>query len=203
MNTVSNGSLINGALFPFRGVNFQYFDTISYLNGRAFLNSKVKSIILNTYKEFETLESDRFFYIMECSNQHGGQMKPHRTHQNGLSVDFMMPLKKNKIPFYELDLIGVNHYLLSFDNYGRYSKDPDVVIDFDLVAKHILLLNQNAKKKGFKISKVIIKIELKDELYNSKYGQELKESGIYIVKALSPLINSLHDDHYHIDFEKM
>ena len=140
---------------------------------------------------------------MECSNQHGGQMKPHRTHQNGLSVDFMMPLKKNQTPFYELDLMGKNHYLLTFDNYGRYSKDPNVVIDFDLVAKHILLLNQNAKKKGFKISKVIIKIELKDELYNSKYGQELKESGIYIVKALSPLINSLHDDHYHIDFEKL
>ncbi len=201
--SVSNGSLINGVLFPFSGPNFQYFDTISYINNRAFLNSNILKSVLETYHVFEKIIPNRFFYLMECSNQHGGKMSPHRTHQNGLSVDFMMPLIKNNLPFYELDLLGKDHYLLTFDNDGRYSEDNSVEIDFDLIAHHLLVLNEKAKLYGYKISKVIIKIEFKDELFNSKYGQELKDSGIYIVKALSPLINSLHDEHYHVDFEKL
>jgi len=53
-----------------------------------------------------------------------------------------------------------------------------------------------------KIAKVIIKIEYKDELFATEYGQKLKKSGIYIVKGLTKLINALHDEHYHIDFKK-
>ena len=201
--SVSNGTLINGVLFPFSGVNFQYFDTTSYVSGRAFLNSRIENSTIETYQEFEKLAPNRFFYIMECSNQHGGKMHPHRTHQNGLSVDFMMPLIKNNLPFYELDVLGKDHYLLTFDNDGRYSEDKSISVDFDLIAHHILVLNEKEKKHGYKISKVIIKIEFKDKLFNSKYGKELKESGIYIVKGLSPLINSLHDEHYHVDFVKL
>ena len=44
------------------------------------------------------------------------------------------------------------------------------------------------------------KLELKDELYTCEYGEALKASGIYIVKSLTPSINQLHDEHYHIDF---
>jgi len=51
------------------------------------------------------------------------------------------------------------------------------------------------------LSKVIINTDLKDELFATKFGKVLKTSGIYLVQKLSPLINSLHDDHYHIDFD--
>ena len=54
-----------------------------------------------------------------------------------------------------------------------------------------------------KIKKVIIKIELKDELFSTPNGKKLKAKGIYVVKALTPLINGLHDDHFHIDFEEI
>lgn len=200
--TVSNGSITNSKLFPFSGNNFQYFDTLSYLKGRAFLNGKVKKTLLNTYKILETENANRLFFVMECSHEKGGKLYPHRTHQNGLSVDFMMPLLKDKDAYYKLDTIGINHYWLDFDNQGRYSKNKNVSIDFNLVAQHILLLNQEAKKQGLMIKKVIINTSLKDELFATKYGTKLKNSGIYIVKSLSPLINSLHDDHYHIDFGK-
>jgi penicillin-insensitive murein endopeptidase len=201
--TVSDGSLTNGKLMPCAGENFSYFDEDSYLGGRAFTSDKVKNTILNSYNTLHQLCPERHFYLMELSNENGGKIYPHRTHQNGLSVDFMMPLLKHDKIFADLDTIGKNHYMLSFDEKGRYSEDKDVVVDFDLIALHILQLNEAAKKEGLKISKVIIKIEYKDLLFATPNGKKLKESNIYIVKGLSPLINHLHDEHYHIDFEKI
>jgi penicillin-insensitive murein endopeptidase len=52
-----------------------------------------------------------------------------------------------------------------------------------------------------KIKKVIFKINLKDNLFKSKIGKKLKKSGIYFVKYLTPMVDNVHDDHYHIDFE--
>ncbi|CAG5081378.1 penicillin-insensitive murein endopeptidase [Parvicella tangerina] len=201
--SVSNGSLENGKLLPFSGTNYQYFDTTSYLMGRGFMNDKVKTTVLSTYQRCEKEISGRHFYLMECANQNGGKIFPHRTHQNGLSVDFMMPLNQNNKPYYDLDKLGGQHYLLAFDYEGRYLDDPSIQIDFEVVAKHLLLLEQQANEVGLKIKKVIIHTELKDELYAGKYGQQLKSSNIYVVKALSPLINALHDDHYHVDFESL
>ncbi len=203
LGSVSNGSLKNGKLVPFYGSNYSYFDETSYLSGRAFLNGKVLTTVLNGYDELNIQKPGRSFKIMECSHEHGGKLWPHRTHQNGLSVDFMMPKIKDNNPYYGLDSIGTNHYWLTFNNKGQYEKDTSITIDFELIAQHILILQKQAKKNNLKISKVIIKVELKDELFEGEIGQKLKESGIYIVKSLSPSVNSLHDEHYHIDFKEI
>lgn len=201
IGTVSQGSLKNGKLMPFEGNNFHYFDTASYLGGRAFVHENLKKTIINSYKELETIRPTQHYCLMECSNKDGGKIHPHRTHQNGLSVDFMSPLQLAGQPYYGLDTIGAAHYLLDFDDNGNYTKDAKISIDFEVLAQHIWIVEQHARKNGLQISKVIFKMELKDELYATEYGQKLKTSSIYITKNLSPLINSLHDDHYHIDFE--
>ena len=85
-------------------------------------------------------------------------------------------------------------------NAGKYVKDKSVRVDFNLVAKHILQIDASARKEGYRVKKVIIKIEFKDDLYATKYGKKLKAKGIYVVMGLTPKINALHDDHYHIDF---
>jgi len=91
LGTVSKGSLINGKLMPFEGDNFYYFDTASYLNHRAYVNHDLKNTLLDGYSELDSIYPGRAFVLMECSNKKGGKLFPHRTHQNGLSVDFMMP----------------------------------------------------------------------------------------------------------------
>jgi len=58
-----------------------------------------------------------------------------------------------------------------------------VKIDFDLKAKRILILEEQSRKNGLKIKKVIIKTELKDELFATPSGKKLKANGIYVVKA--------------------
>jgi len=200
--TVSNGSLKHGYLVPFSGDNFRYFDTTSYLAGRAFVNGAVYKTLVDSYAVLNS-KSDIFYGLMECSNEHGGRLYPHRTHQNGLSCDFMSPLLKNGKPSTDLNGLGADHYFMNFDKNGVYEEDRAYTIDFDAIAQHLLVLNVSARKNGLKIEKVILKIELKDELFASKYGSELRKTGIYFANSLSHLINELHDDHYHVDFKPL
>ena len=199
--SVSNGTLKNGRIVPFSGPNFQYFDTTSYLADRGFTHEKVLNTVLEAYKSLESLLPGRHFCIMECSHKHGGKLFPHRTHQNGLSIDFMMPKLKDSKPYYDLDDLGAQHYMLTFDENGNYSEDPAIQLDFNTIALHILELQSAAKKNGMSIEKVIINTGLKDELFATENGKILKTSGIYVVRNLTPLINSLHDDHFHVDFK--
>lgn len=199
--SVSNGSLVNGHVVPFSGENFFYFDSLSYTSGRAFLHSVILKSVLGTYKKMQLLKPGRNFVIMECSNQHGGKISPHRTHQNGLSIDFMSPLIKNNLPYHNLDSIGAEHYLLDFNSEGKLISEPAISIDFNLMALHILTLQEELKKNGYEIEKVILKINLKDDLFKTANGKKLKSSGIYFAQKLLTMIDNLHDDHYHIDFK--
>jgi len=201
IGSVSRGRLENGTIIPYSGSNYSYFDTASYISGRAFTHQLVAQTVLNTFKKIEDKGETRKYRVMEFSNEHGGKMFPHRTHQNGLSVDMMMPLKKNDKPYYELDDLGAMHYLLEFNKDGQYVDDTTVSIDFEQVAKEIVTMNKEAKNLGLKITKVIFNTDLKDELYSTSYGQILMSSGPYITRNLEPVINELHDDHFHVDFE--
>ncbi|MBS3913026.1 MAG: hypothetical protein KG003_00855 [Bacteroidetes bacterium] len=198
--TSGNGSLKHGKLLPFAGKNYCYFDTWSYLAGRAFLNEKAKYTLENSFKDLDSIFPGRKFRWMECSNADGGKLFPHLSHQNGLSMDLMIPLKQNGNPCYALDGVGKYHYQLDFDNEGRYKRDSSIRIDFDMLAAWILLLNKHALEQNMIISKIILKVELQDELFATKFGHSLKGSKIYFVKQLQPTINALHDDHFHVDF---
>ncbi len=187
---VNKGAIENAYQLPRKGENFKYFSVFSYyVLGRAYVNSAVYHTVLESYAEMHKSHPEKYFRIMECSRKHGGNMRPHRTHQNGLSIDFMTPLMKRN---------GMN-----FDNKGCLKLDKKVSVDFDVMAQHILELDKAARKQGYKISKVIFKLEMKDALFATENGKKLQAKGIYFAQRLSPIINKLHDDHYHVDFEKI
>ena len=75
IGTVSNGKLENGKLMPYTGKNFFYFDSTSYVNGRAFVNGSVKNCVLETYDSMDTLTPGHVFGVMECSNEKGGKIQ--------------------------------------------------------------------------------------------------------------------------------
>lgn len=198
--TVDNGSLINGCFLPFEGKNFRYFDKQSYLMSRCFMHCEIVDIIQNSMNKLEQTVPERTFILMEASNEHGDKISPHRTHQNGTSIDLMIPLKKDDKPYTILDSLGTSHYFLHFNNNAQYSEDTSISIDFEALAKEILAIIETSKKSNWKISKVILKVEYVSLLMNTKYAQELKN--IYFAKKLEAIINDLHDDHIHIDFER-
>lgn len=200
VGTVGNGRLENGYILPFSGKNFHYFDTLSYMKNRCFVHRGVLQTLIASYRRLETETPDRHYGIMECSNEHGGRIYPHRTHQNGLSVDFMTPLLKDGKPYTELDAIGARHYFMDFDAEGRYRADKTVTIDFETMARHLLVVIDEAQRNGLKVEKIIWKMQLQNELFATPSGKKLQATGVYVTKHLSPLINALHDDHYHVDF---
>lgn len=203
IGSVHKGIIQNSSLFPPSGDNFKYFSETSYLKGRAFVHSTVKEITLNTFSKLKSVLPERVFQVMEIAHEHGGELWPHQTHQKGTSVDFMLPKTKDDEPNYSLDNQGVNHYFLTTNNQGVYDKSGGVIVDFETTAKMILQLQKEAKKVGWKIKKVILKIELKDELFATSTGKKLKANGIYFAKSLSKKVNAVHDDHFHVDFEEI
>jgi len=198
----ANGSMENAWLLEYREKNYEFFSPLSYyILDNAYVHNKVWNTVIETYELMAAAYPDRRFKVMETARQNGGQMLIHRTHQTGLSVDFMVPKirKQNENPFW--DKIGMLHYLLDFDPEGRLIIDKKTKIDFECMAQHILALNETAKKNGLEIRMIIFKTNLKDDLFNTPSGKKLKQSGIYFARSLQPIVNRVHDDHYHVDFK--
>jgi len=86
--TTSNGSLSNGVKLPQSGSNFIGYSRAARIAGRTYVHSEVKKIIIESYKSLEVSEPDKVFKYAEAGLKAGGKFKPHKTHQNGLSVDF-------------------------------------------------------------------------------------------------------------------
>jgi len=202
IGSVGNGKLENAHLLPYRGANFRYFSLLSYyLFDNAYTHSRVSQTILEAYQECEQTCEGTLFRLMELSHKTGGKMRLHRTHQNGLSADFMVPKKRGKRQVRLYDILGIWHYLLDFTDAGKLTFDQTVEIDFETIGKHILALDKAARNNGLRIKKVLLKIELKDEFYKTESGQKVKQKGIYLAKSMSGWTNRVHDDHYHVDFE--
>ncbi|MFT7120840.1 MAG: penicillin-insensitive murein endopeptidase [Neolewinella sp.] len=197
--SVGGGTIENAWLLPWSGDNFRYYSPVSYfLLDRGYVHDKVYASVVGAYKQLETVTPGQKYRIMEAARKSGGRMWPHRTHQVGMSVDFMVPKKKNGQQHRWLDRLGAWHYALSFDKSGNWS--DNVSIDFETMAKHILALDDAARKNGLMIQKVILKINLKDDFFATESGRKVKSRGIYFARSLPKTVDDLHDDHYHVDF---
>ncbi|MBT8220599.1 MAG: hypothetical protein KJP00_12290 [Bacteroidia bacterium] len=204
IGSVRNGRLENGYLLPYKARNFDYFSPISYyLLDNAYVHSKVYYTLIQAFEELEQKTPDRVYSLMECSHRNGGRIPIHRTHMNGLSVDFMVPKVRNGQQIRLWDKLGIWHYALDFDPDGRLWIDKKTKIDFDAMSKAIITIDDASRKNGLKIRKIILKVNLKDNLYATQAGQEIRRRGIYIVKRLAEIVDRVHDDHFHIDFEEI
>lgn len=203
IGSVRNGQLKNGYILPYSGDNFSYFSPLSYyIMNNGYTHSTLYKTVLDAYKTCVKTCPNVHFKIMESCDKHGGKLLAHRTHQNGLGIDFMIPkVNKNGKQSKWLDWLGMWHYLLAFDDQGKNKIIKGIHLDFESMGKHIIALDDAAKANGLRIRKIILKTELKDELYASSSGAEIRRRDIYIVRRLSHIVNVVHDDHYHIDFE--
>lgn len=199
MGSPGKGTIENAWLIPYFGKNYRYFSPLSYfVLNRGYAHHRVHNAILEAYETCETTCPEALFRLMECGNKHGGEMWPHRTHQAGLSADFMLPKKLNNTPLRMLDHLGVWHYALQTDKSGNYTSR--VTVDFETMGRHLIALDDAARKNGIRIKKVILKIDLKDDFFKTASGKKVKARGIYFARSLPKLVDDLHDDHYHVDF---
>jgi penicillin-insensitive murein DD-endopeptidase len=202
MGSVRDGKLQNGWLIPFKGENFRYFSRFSYyILNNAYVNSRVYATLIDAYSACESSCPGREFILMECTRKHGGQMLIHWTHQNGTSVDFMVPKKRGGENNVFADRAGLIHYLFQFNEGGQFTLSRKTAIDFETMAKHILALDDAARKNGLRIHKILFNTNMHDELFATAAGREIQQRNIRIIPRLSDLVNRYHDDHYHVDFD--
>ncbi|MCF6300504.1 MAG: penicillin-insensitive murein endopeptidase [Proteobacteria bacterium] len=194
--TSANGKLQAGVQLPTQGINFVSYSKAAEIAGRTFVHSKVKEIIVAAYHRLEKEAPEKVYKYGETGFKQGGQFKPHKTHRNGLSVDFMVPVMNKKgqsvhLPTHFFNKLG---YSIEFDREGYYG---DYRIDYEALSAHITSLHRVAKKQGVDLWRVIFDPNLQTQLLKTKYGSYLKQH----IKFSKKKSWVRHDEHYHIDFE--
>lgn len=194
--TTSNGKLEGGVQLPSEGKNYVSYSKTAAIAGRTYVHSEVREIILSSYLWLETETPGKVYKYAETGFKEGGQFKPHKTHRNGLSVDFMVPVvneegKSVHLPTHYFNKLG---YSIEFDETGKYD---EYKIDYEALAAHIVSLHKAAVAQGVELWRVIFDPKLQPYLMRTEYGEYLK-THIQFSKKRSWV---RHDEHYHVDFE--
>lgn len=194
--TTADGRLENGWKLPGSGTNFRSYSTFGNLLGRTYVHSAVHAIVLEAYAALANEAPDKVFVYGETGKRSGGEFSPHRTHRNGLSVDFMVPLVDADGRSVPMRTHAFNKwgYDLEFDAAGRLD---GWAIDAEAMAEHIYQLHRAAIASGVDIWRVIFDPLLQPLLHDTKRWSYLSENVTF--SAQRAWVR--HDEHYHVDFE--
>jgi penicillin-insensitive murein DD-endopeptidase len=194
--SVNNGRLENGVKLPTSGSNFATYSALGSTAGRTFVHSTVRDIMLDAYKALAVAHPELKFVYGETGWESGGRIRPHRTHQNGLSVDFFVPVRDAAGHSVHLPTGITNKfgYDIDFDSAGQFQA---LKIDFTAIAEHLYQLDISAKSHGGSLALVI---------FDPPYLQKLLATrrGSYLQKNIPFMKGSAwvrHDEHYHVDFK--
>jgi len=190
-----NGSLENGWQLPTSGKNYSAYSNIGVMTGRNYVHSKVYKVVVDAYAMLETRAPSKVYVYGESGYKDGGKFRPHKTHQNGLSVDFFVPVVDSeglsvKLPTSILNKLG---YSIEFVGTGEYK---GLKIDYAAMALHLWALKASADKHGVKIWRVIFDNDLQKQLFKAPEAKGLRDAMAFSTKR--PWVR--HDEHYHIDF---
>lgn len=193
--TTARGALENGCKLPAGGPNFTSYSFLGRLLGRTYVHCTVAEIVLAAYDEMAERQPEVRFVYGETGLAEGGPFEPHKTHQNGLSVDFFVPARNQdgeSVPL-STHLFNKWGYDLEFDGRGRLD---DLTIDYEAMAAHIAVLHRAAVARGVGIWRVIFDPKLQPFLRRTAAWPQLDEA----VQFSTRRSWVRHDEHYHVDF---
>ena len=193
--SVSNGRIVDAVRLPAGGENFAAYSALGVLAGRTYVHSKVAAAVTGSYASIAQRQPELHFVYAETGWAKGGRIRPHRTHQNGLSVDFMVPVRDGQGQSAALpsNLANRYGYDIEFDRRGRFE---DYTIDYAAMAEHLYQLRKAAMSVGIDISLVIFDPPLLPQLFATSRGEYLRTH----LKFLARSAWVRHDEHYHVDF---
>lgn len=178
---------------PLSGPNFHAYSSFGWLLGRTYVHSRVQRTILRAYAALEG--SDVTYVYGETGLAKGGLFWPHVTHQNGLSVDFMVPVlnESGERVAFPARIENEFGYDLEFDAEGH---TPGYWIDFEALAEHLYQLHRAARREKIGIRLVVFAPELTKILEKTRRGKYLTRHVTFYRRPAK----MRHDEHYHVDF---
>jgi len=193
--TVAKGRLEGGVRLPPSGANFSAYSSIGAAAGRTYVHSKVRDVVVAAYEALEKSAPSKVFVYGETGWAGGGRIRPHRTHENGLSVDFFVPVTDASgasvpIPGGVTNRFG---YDIEFDAHGRFE---GYTIDFAAIGAHLVELQRAAQARGVGIALVIFDPPYQPLLFATEHGPFLRDTFTFMKKPAWVR----HDEHYHVDF---
>jgi penicillin-insensitive murein endopeptidase len=193
--TVGDGRLEHGVTLPLSGRNFSAYSSLAAAAGRTYVHSTVRDVLIAAYGALEKAASGSVFVYGETGWRSGGRIRPHRTHQNGLSVDFFVPVRDAPgrpaaLPTGITNRFG---YAIEFDKDARFER---YAIDFDAMAEHLYQLDVAARARRVGIALVIFDPPYLPRLFAAKRGAFLRDN-LRFMKGPAWI---RHDEHYHVDF---
>ena len=194
--TISNGRIEGAVQLPSSGPNFTAYSNAGVTLGRTYVHFKVANIVVEAYRELEKASPPTRFVFGETGWKSGGSIKPHRTHQNGLSVDFFVPVRNasgQSVPL-PTNITNKYGYAIDFDKQGKFG---DYAIDFEAIAEHLYQLHTVATRQNAPIKLVIFDPPYMPKLFATKRGEFLRQH----IPFMSGNAWVRHDEHYHVDFE--
>jgi penicillin-insensitive murein endopeptidase len=194
--TVSKGRLENAVALPSNGANFSAYSSMAATVGRTYVHSKVAEVVVATYTTLEKSAPNKVFVYGETGWASGGGFRPHRTHQNGLSADFMVPVTDRKGRSVPLPTSIGNRwgYDIEFDANAKFE---EYAIDFEALGEHLYQLHTTGKQRGVGIALVILHTPFLPKLFATARGPYL-EHNLPFMRGKSWW---RHDEHYHVDFD--
>jgi len=189
------GRLEGGVALPLGGANFTAYSRLASVLDRNYVHSRVADAIVEAYAGLAADRKDLVFVYGESGHAGGGPFPPHRTHQNGLSADFMVPVRDAggtsvALPTHPTNRYG---YGIEFDRDGR---SGGYRIDFDAVALHLGALHRSARRRGLGIERVIFDPDYLPRLFATSRGAYLQAH----IPFMQRQAWVRHDEHYHVDF---
>jgi penicillin-insensitive murein endopeptidase len=194
--TPARGSLEGGRRLPAWGDNYRAYSLLGFMAGRTFVHSAVRDAMRDAYAELKRSQPELRFVYAETGWPWGGSFAPHKTHANGTSVDFHVPVRTpegrvTEVPTSPFHMFG---YGMKFDAAGKSGSSYQ--LDFEAMGQHLLALDKAAHARGISIRLVIFDVRLQPRLRASKSGAlAMRRLSFNAKPAWWP-----HEDHYHVDF---
>lgn len=193
--TTSNGRLEAGCKLPASGENFSTYSRVLRAAGRTYVHCDVQEILLDAYRALQESLPGTVFVYGETGKRLGGSFPPHKTHQNGLSVDFMTPIldENGRSVALPTNVFNKYGYDIDFTLDGRHE---DKRVDFEAIAAHVAAIRTASEAAGVKIWRVIFDPKMQPALKATVAWPK-----IATLKFSRKRSWVRHDDHYHVDFD--
>ena len=194
--TVDDGYILNAVRLPQFGDNFTSYSYLGHLADRTYVHDVVRDVVVAALSDLADIYPESRYVLGETGLRKGGKMMFHATHQNGLSVDFFVPMKDAEgkqvnLPKHMFNKYG---YDLELNPQGKYSS---YMIDFESLASVLAALHIQAINHGIGIENVFFAPELIQYLTNTKFGGYIEKN----INFAHRLPSVRHDEHFHIDFK--